>query len=175
LSHQEDTKGRNGQGTSVWKKHVRPLIGIGIISLLFGGVFFPLLITGIAQTTMPYQANGDLAQLNGKYVGSYLVDNGFSLPVFFWARNESNPQNASASGVDPDINIGYALSQIPRISNATGISSSALSQVVVNHEQGVYWIFGTPYVDVLQLNLILIHQYPSVYSNFTGTGNITGA
>ncbi len=172
MSNQEKAKDKQ-QSSKVWKKHLRPLIGIGIISLLIGGVFFPLLITGIAQVTMPYQANGDLAQLNGKNVGSYLVDNGFTSPVFFWARNESNPLTASASGVDPDINIGNATSQIPRISNATGISPSALTQIIDNNEQGTYWIFGTPFVDVLQLNLILIHQYPSVYSNFIVSQNTT--
>jgi len=34
--------------------------------------------------------------------------------------------------------------------------------------QGTFWIFGSPYVDVLQLNLILINQNSKVYQNFTG-------
>jgi K+-transporting ATPase ATPase C chain len=147
--------------------HIRPLIGISLVALLMCGLFFPLLVTGIAQTTMPYQANGEIVQLNGHAVGSNLIDNGFTLPIFFHARNESNPLAASASGVDPDINIADALSQIPRISSATNISSAALTQIVYENEEGIYWIVGSPYVSVLRLNLVLINNYPTVYSNFT--------
>ncbi len=120
---------------------------------------------------MPYQANGDIVTLNGVKVGSYYIDNGFTSPMFFQARNESNPMNASASGVDPDINIGFAISQVSGISNATGISTAALTQIIYNNEEGVYWIVGTPFVNVLNLNLKLIQQYPSVYSNFTSALN----
>jgi potassium-transporting ATPase KdpC subunit len=144
---------------------------MGILSMLICGLFFPLLITGIAQATMPYQANGSIVKLDGKSVGSYYIDNGFSSPMFFHARNESNPMNASASGVDPDINIGFATSQISGISNATGISTAALTQLVTNNEEGVYWIIGSPYVNVLNLNLKLISQYPTVYANFTSALN----
>jgi potassium-transporting ATPase KdpC subunit len=144
-------------------------IRLAIATLLICGLFYPILLTGISQALMPSQANGDLAELHGQAVGSYLIDNGFTSPMFFHTRNETNPLNASASGVDPDITIPQALAQIPRISNATGISQPALIQIVDQNEQGVYWIFGSPFVDVLQLNLALVNQYPSVYSNFTST------
>lgn len=171
MTRKEDNSETNNKEVREYKakksSHIRPLIGIGIMSLLICGLFFPLLVTGIAQATMPFQANGDIAQLNGHPVGSYLIDNGFTLPIFFHARNESNPSIASASGVDPDINVADALSQIPRISNATGISSTTLTQIVNGNEEGVYWIVGSPYVNVLKLNLILINKYPSIYSNYT--------
>jgi len=147
-----------------YSSRYRPLIGIAIFSLLVCGVFFPLLITGIAQVALPYQANGEIVQLGGHGVGSYLIDNGLTLPAFFHARNETSPLNASASRVDPDITIPDALSQIPRISNATGIPASALTQIVESNEEGVYWIFGSPYVNVLNLNMVLIKSYPSVYN-----------
>jgi len=169
----EKSDDKKSQGKKLGS-HVRPLIVMGVLSLLLCGLFFPLLITGIAQATMPYQANGDIVTLDGHNVGSYYIDNGFSSPMFFQARNESNPMNASASGVDPDINIGFATSQVPGISNATGISASALYQVIYSHEEGVYWIVGTPYVNVLNLNHILIKQYPSVYANFTSALNSSG-
>jgi potassium-transporting ATPase KdpC subunit len=136
---------------------------MAIISLLICGFFFPLLITGVAQATMPYQANGSRAYLpNGKLVGSYLIDNGFTQPVFFQARN----QTLTASGVDPDINITDALSQVPRISNWTGIAQSALVNLIHSNEEGTFWIFGSPYVNVLKLNLILIQEYPRVYQKY---------
>jgi K+-transporting ATPase ATPase C chain len=138
------------------------VFGIALVSLLICGVIFPLVITGIAQATMPYQANGEIVTLNGRAVGSNLIDNNFTLPIFFHARNDS------ASGVDPDITIPEAYSQIPGISNATGISRAELERIVNAHELGTFWVFGSPYVDVLKLNLVLIQDYPSVYKNFTG-------
>ena len=151
------------------REHLRPLIAIAVISLIIGGVFFPFLITGIGQAIFPSQANGDLVKLNGRTVGSQYIDNGFTLPVFFQARNESNPENASASGVDPDITVPQALSQVPRISNATGISSDQLNNIVNDNIAGTVWIFGSPYVNVLHLNIILIQTYPTIYSNFTNS------
>jgi potassium-transporting ATPase KdpC subunit len=139
----------------------RPIVGIAIVSLLIGGVLFPLVITGIAQAAMPYQANGEILTLNGRQVGSNLIDNGFTLPIFFHARNDS------ASGVDPDINLADAYSQVPRISDATNIPTALLNETINQNIAGTFWIFGSPYVNVLRLNLILIQENPSVYRNFT--------
>ena len=144
-------------------RNYRPVIGIAIISLIVCGVFFPLLITGIAQVTMPYQANGEIVELNGQSVGSNLIDNNFTLPIFFHARNDS------ASGVDPDITLPDAYSQIAGISDATGISSSAITAIVNGNQEGTFWVFGSPYVNVLKLNMILIQDYPTIYKNFTSS------
>jgi K+-transporting ATPase ATPase C chain len=143
------------------KPSYKPALGLAVVSLLICGFFFPLLITGIAQVLMPYQANGEIVQLNGRDVGSYLIAQNFTSPAFF------HPRNDSASGVDPDITLQDAFSQIPRIQNATGIPSSALEGIVNANIEGTFWIFGTPYVNVLRLNLILIQTYPSAYKNFT--------
>ena len=140
-------------------RRYRPLIGIAVVSLLMCGIFFPLLITGVAQTFFPYQANGDLVKFNGRVIGSNLIDNGFTLPIFFHARNNS------ASGVDPDITLPDAYSQAIRISNATGIGVSSINQIIDQNQEGTFWIFGSPYVNVLNLNLKLIQNYPSVYKN----------
>jgi len=148
------------------KSRYTPVVGIAIISLLICGLFFPLLMTGVGQALFPCQANGDIVQVNGKNVGSYLINNNFTLPIFFHAR----PANESASGVDPDITMQEAYSQIPGVSEATNISSTALYGIVNNNTEGRYWIFGSSYVDVLNLNLILIKDYPSVYKNYTITG-----
>src|SRR5208283_4946965 len=145
-------------------KNLRPIIGLALVSLLICGLLFPLLITGIGQVFFPYQANGEIVQLNGQNVGSNLIAQNFTLPIFFQERNESQ----SASGVDPDITLQQAYLQIPGISNATGIPVDSLTNIVNQNQQGTLWIFGSPYVDVLQLNLLLIKDYPSVYSNFTG-------
>ncbi len=147
------------------RRYYLPAIRMAIISLLLCGLFFPLLVTGLAQSLMPYQANGEIVQFGGHSIGSQLIDNNFTLPIFFHGR----PVNASASGVDPDITIQDAYSQIPRIHNSTGISESSLQQIVDSNEEGVYWIFGSPYVNVLKLNLALISQYPTIYGGFPRT------
>src|SRR5712664_3700140 len=127
-----------------------PAARLAVISLVLCGLVFPLVVTGIAQVFLPSQANGSLVRFNGKNVGSSLIAQNFSLPIFF------HPRNDSASGVDPDITVQDAYSQIPRISSATGISSDMLQQIVNQNEEGTFWIFGTPYVNVLRLNLALI-------------------
>ncbi|MCL5672904.1 MAG: potassium-transporting ATPase subunit C [Nitrososphaerota archaeon] len=150
---------------SRWKTY-RPVIALSILSMLVCGLAYPLLITGVSQAAFPYQANGSQVQLGGRAVGSYYIDNGFTLPIFFHGRNETNPFTASASGVDPDITLSDALSQIPRISNATGIPASSLDALVVAHEHWTLWITGDPYVNVLELNLALIAAYPSSYPGY---------
>ena len=140
----------------------KPIIGLALVSLLICGLLFPLVVTGIAQVFFPYQGNGEIVQLNGKPVGSNLIAQNFIMPFFFHARNDS------ASGVDPDITLKDAYSQITQINNATGISSAALTNIVEQNQEGTFWVFGTPYVNVLRVNLVLIKDYPSVYGNFSG-------
>lgn len=144
----------------------RPVVVLAVLSMLVCGLLFPLVVTGIAQGAFPYQANGSQATLNGRSVGSYLIDNNFTLPSFFHGRNESNPANASASGVDPDVPLSYALSQVPRIHDATGIPEATLIAIVTSHVQWTIWIGGDPYVNVLRLNLALIGDYPAAYSGY---------
>jgi potassium-transporting ATPase KdpC subunit len=144
------------------KWNFKPVIGLAVISLLICGVFFPLLITGIGQVLFPYQANGEIVQLNGKDIGSNLIAQNFNLPIFF------HPRNDSASGVDPDITLQDAYSQISGISNATGISSGAIINIVNQSQEGTLWIFGSAYVNVLRINLELIKEYPSAYRTLSG-------
>jgi len=144
-------------------KNLKPIIGLTLLSLLICGLFFPLLITGLGQVLFPYQANGELVKLNGQTVGSNLIAQNFTLPIFFQTRDQSQ----SASGVDPDITLQQAYSQIPRISKATGIAADSLTDIVNQNQEGTLWIFGSPYVNVLRINLALIRAYPSVYDNFS--------
>jgi K+-transporting ATPase ATPase C chain len=149
------------------KYNFKPIIGLALVSLLICGLFYPFLITGIGQVFFPNQANGDLVQLNGQSVGSNLIAQSFTLPIFFHTRNET--AEPSASGVDPDILMQDAYSQIPGISNATGISVDSLTSIANQNQEGTFWVFGSPYINVLRVNLLLIQDYPSTYSNFTGS------
>jgi K+-transporting ATPase ATPase C chain len=142
------------------RRNYGPAIRLAVISLILCGLVFPLVITGFAQLIFPSQANGSLVQFHGKHVGSSLIAQNFSLPIFF------HPRNDSASGVDPDITVQDAFSQIPRINSATGISVDLLQQIVNQNEEDTVWIFGTPYVNVLRLNLALIKSGNSAYNSF---------
>ena len=138
----------------------RPIMRLALLSLLICGLLFPLLITALAQVFFPYQAGGEIIQLNGKSIGSNLIAQNFTLPIFF------HPRNDSASGVDPDITLQDAYSQIPRISSATDIRPDSLRAIINQNEEGTFWIFGSPYVNVLRVNLALIKAYPSIYAGF---------
>jgi K+-transporting ATPase ATPase C chain len=148
------------------KWNFKPIIGLALVSLLICGLFYPFLVTGIGQVFFPNQANGDLVQLNGQAVGSNLIAQNFTLPIFFHSRNET--YSPSASGVDPDITLRDAYSQIPGVSNATSIPTASLTAIVNQNQEGAFWIFGSSYVNVLRVNLLLIKDYPFIYSNFTG-------
>ncbi|HZY47490.1 MAG TPA: potassium-transporting ATPase subunit C [Candidatus Bathyarchaeia archaeon] len=136
-----------------------PALRLAVISLILCGLVFPLVITGFAQVLFPSQANGSLVQINGKTVGSNLIAQQFNSSIFFHPRNAT----LSASGVDPDITVQDAYSQIPRISVAANVSIAALQQIVNRDEEGTFWMFGIPYVNVLRLNLDLIQTGNTAY------------
>ncbi|TMI26222.1 potassium-transporting ATPase subunit C [Candidatus Bathyarchaeota archaeon] len=130
--------------------------------MLLCGLVFPLVVTGFAQVLLHDQANGSLAHLNGsngRSVGSYLIAQNFSSPFFFHSRNVT----LSASGVDPDITLEDALSQITRISAITNITQSDLSRLVGQNIERTSWVFGDEYVNVLRVNLALIQAYQTIY------------
>jgi len=144
------------------KRTYGPALRLAIVSMLLCGLVFPLLVTGFAQVLLHDQANGSIAHLNGsngKSVGSYLIAQNFSSPFFFHSRNVT----LSASGVDPDITLEDALSQIPRISATTNITQSDLSRLVGQNIERTSWVFGDEYVNVLRINLALIQAYQSTY------------
>jgi K+-transporting ATPase ATPase C chain len=133
---------------------------LALLSLVVCGLLFPLIVTGLAQLFFPEQANGSITKLNGREVGSDLIAQTFTSPMFF------HPRNDSASGVDPDINVQDAYSQIQRISLATSITADDLKNLVDQNIQRTMWIAGDEYVNVLSLNILLIQRYPSIYKAY---------
>jgi K+-transporting ATPase ATPase C chain len=78
----------------------RPAIILLILFTVITGLVYPAVVTGIAQLTMPGQANGSLLESKGKAVGSALIGQSFSDPKYFWSRPSATspyPYNASAS------------------------------------------------------------------------------
>ena len=147
-----------------------PSVRIIILMFIVTAIAYPLLVTAIGQTALPYQSNGSQVVLGGKVVGSELIAENFTSPKFFQPRNSSD----SGSGVDPDITPAMAYSQIPRISNATGIPSNALKTLVEldieRNKDANGLLFAPDYVRVLNINVELVNQYPDVYNEFNSTG-----
>ncbi len=139
---------------------ISPAIRMTLISLVICGLVFPIVMTGIGEVAMPWQANGSQVYYDGRPIGSELLTQDFSLPVFF------HPRNDSASGVDPDITMSSAISQVPRIHNATGIPESFLNESLQKYRQYTLFFFGTEYVNVLEVNLYLVETYPSIYAPY---------
>lgn len=80
---------------------LRPALTLFAALSLITGLLYPLLVTGVAQTAFPHQANGSLITQGGKAVGSELIGQAFTEPGHFWGRPSATtpmPYNASASG-----------------------------------------------------------------------------
>jgi K+-transporting ATPase ATPase C chain len=163
------------------KNTLSPAIKVVILMLVVTGIVYPLVLVVIGQSTLPYQSNASLITINGKAIGSKLIAQDFKSPKFFHPR----PSTDSASTVDPDITPENAFLQISNVSQATGINQNALRTLVeLNVERNRVSnmvAFAPDYVNVLQVNLELVNQYPDLYSAFLNnadaqkpTADITG-
>jgi len=80
--------------------HIRPALVSLVFLTLITGVAYPLVVTLIAQTIFPSQANGSLIVKDGKIIGSRLIGQPFDDPKYFWGRASATspfPYNAGAS------------------------------------------------------------------------------
>lgn len=76
---------------------IRPAFFMLLIFTVITGVFYPLVVTGVAQVVFPSQANGSLIMKDGKAVGSELIGQQFDDPKYFWGRLSAAGYNAAAS------------------------------------------------------------------------------
>jgi len=79
---------------------LRASLVIFLLLTLVTGVAYPLLVTGVAQTVFPRQAQGSLIEHDGVMRGSELIGQQFDEPQYFWGRLSATgpmPYNAAAS------------------------------------------------------------------------------
>lgn len=88
------------------RSQLKPAFVILLLLTLITGIFYPLLITGIAQVAFPAQADGSLIVHNGKVAGSALIGQPFSSPQYFWGRPSATSPVPYNAGLSSGSNLG---------------------------------------------------------------------
>ncbi|MBA2710750.1 MAG: potassium-transporting ATPase subunit KdpC [Tatlockia sp.] len=79
-----------------------------LVFTLITGLFYPLMVTAVAQLIFPKQANGSLIRKSNIVIGSQFIGQSFSSPAYFWSRPSStlpfpyNGEASSGSNFGPD-------------------------------------------------------------------------
>ena len=106
------------------QSQLRPaLVSLGILTLLTG-VFYPLVVTSLAQVLFPWQANGSLIERNGQSVGSALIGQPFDDPKYFWGR---------LSGTAP---APYTAFNADKLTGSSGSNYGPLNPALLDAVQG---------------------------------------
>ncbi len=102
--------------------YIRPAAMLLLLMTLLTGAVYPAVITLIAQSLFPYQANGSLIRdSNNQPIGSELISQYFSSPGYFWSR-------PSATGP-------YAYNAAASSGSNLGPTNPALTEAVANRIQ----------------------------------------
>ena len=139
-------------------------IRVLVVMVIVLGIAYPVILAEVGQLTLPFQSGGSIVEFNGGKTGSKLIAQEFDSAKFFHPR----PPGDSASTVNPHITPEGAYAQIKNVSEATGIHPNTLRTLLnLNIEQNKITnaiFFAPQYVNVLEVNIQLVNQYPEVYN-----------
>jgi K+-transporting ATPase ATPase C chain len=80
-------------------KEIRPAVIVLLALTVITGVIYPLVMTGVADSIFPHQAQGSLIEKDGKVVGSALIGQVFADDKYFHGRpsatNAPDPKDAT--------------------------------------------------------------------------------
>ena len=81
-------------------QHVTRSFLLMVVMTVLTGLIYPLSITGLAEGLLPFQAHGSLARVDGRVIGSDLIEQPFGSPMYFYGRPSATtpPENAAGSG-----------------------------------------------------------------------------
>jgi K+-transporting ATPase ATPase C chain len=84
-------------------REIRPALLVLAILTLITGLAYPLVVTGIAATLFPEQAQGSLIRRDGKIIGSTLIGQQFNTENYFHGRPSATaaPDPADATKTIP--------------------------------------------------------------------------
>lgn len=86
---------------------IRPALVMLALFTVLTGAAYPALVTGIAQVTMPWQANGSLVVgSDGQVIGSELIGQPFDDPRYFWSRPSATGPSAYNGAASSGSNLG---------------------------------------------------------------------
>lgn len=77
------------------RKQLKPALLMTLLLCVLTGVIYPGVLTGLARTLFPKQADGSLVTVNGQVVGSALIGQSFTRPEYFHPR-----PSAAGAGYD---------------------------------------------------------------------------
>jgi potassium-transporting ATPase KdpC subunit len=110
-------------------KQIRPAIVLVVALTLITGLVYPLVMTGIAGTIFPYQAQGSLVEKGGKVIGSALIGQAFADDKYFHGRpsatNAPDPKDSTKT-VDAPYNA----------SNSMGSNLGPTSKTLIERVKG---------------------------------------
>lgn len=103
-------------------------------------------------SNFPYYSNELKAHTEKQYTTFKNLNHG--------AEPDLNLISESASGLDPHITYSGAISQVNRVSKASGINNNEIIKIIKRHSKPrIFGLFGEKIINILELNLELSKIY----------------